>query len=315
MVEVQSTRWRKRWLVGSVCALTLWLVAVGPAFAAPLLTSGDGGYGHWPVPPHLALQFTNTTPGQGTTVVATLFADRTVTVTAAQFDDRPIAFFGAGNYYRALIGIAPSDTTGQHLVTVQVDDPAGQSSTITATLTVQETAFPREEITLPPDQSDLLDPSVGQREEQVVAPLYALFTPQRLWQAPFIMPVQGPITTEFGEMRAYNGGPFDSWHGGLDIGAPEGTPIHAPAAGRVVYAGHLDIRGNFVAIDHGLGVLTCYFHQSQILVSVGQTVNTGDVIGLVGTTGLSTGPHLHWEVRIAGTPVSPWQWMQGPVLP
>ena len=315
MLNARDTQWPYRRLAPVAFALTLWLVAAGPAFAAPLLTSGDGGYGRWPAPPHLALQFTNQAPGQGTTVVAMLFADRTVTVTAARYDDRPVTFFGAGNYHRALLGVAPSDTAGQHLVTVEVADAAGQGSTVTAPLTVQKTAFPSEAITLPPDQNDLLDPAVSEREEQVVAPLYALFTPQQLWQAPFIMPVQGPITTEFGETRSYNGGPVNSWHGGLDIGAPEGTPIHAPAAGRVVYAGHLDIRGNFVAIDHGLGVLTCYFHQSQILVRVGQTVNTGDVIGLVGTTGLSTGPHLHWEVRVAGTPVSPWQWMQQPVLP
>jgi murein DD-endopeptidase MepM/ murein hydrolase activator NlpD len=125
------------------------------------------------------------------------------------------------------------------------------------------------------------------------------------------MPAQGPITTEFGEVRAYNDGPFNSWHNGLDIGADEGAPIVALAPGRVVYAGRLDIRGNFTAIDHGLGILTCYFHQSEILVQVGQTVQAGDLIGRVGTTGLSTGPHLHWEVRVEGIPVSPWQWVEG----
>ena len=115
-------------------------------------------------------------------------------------------------------------------------------------------------------------------------------------------------------MRAYNDGPFASWHNGLDIGAPEGAPIVAPAAGRVVYTGRLAIRGEFTAIDHGLGVLTCYFHQSAILVAPGQLVEAGDLIGRVGTTGLSTGPHLHWEVRVLGAPVSPLQWVEGPVL-
>ena len=116
--------------------------------------------------------------------------------------------------------------------------------------------------------------------------------------AGLIWPVNGPVVSPFG-MR------WGRMHTGIDIGVPSGTPIHAAAAGRVVYAGWMDGYGNLVAIDHGRGLSTAYAHQSQIGVSLGQTVSQGQVIGYVGCTGHCFGPHLHFEVRINGTPVDP----------
>lgn len=128
----------------------------------------------------------------------------------------------------------------------------------------------------------------------------------------FIMPVHGPITSPFG-MRF---DPFyKRWqlHAGVDIGAAGGTPIKAAAAGRVIRAGWDGGYGNYTCIDHGLyqgkGLATCYAHQSKILVQVGQTVRQGQTIGLVGETGAATGYHLHFEVRINGTPVQPVTWL------
>jgi murein DD-endopeptidase MepM/ murein hydrolase activator NlpD len=95
------------------------------------------------------------------------------------------------------------------------------------------------------------------------------------------------------------------FHPGIDFAATSGTPIHAAADGVVVIAGNCDGYGNCVVIDHGSSVATLYGHQSQVLVSVGQHVSAGGVIGLVGSTGMSTGPHLHFEVRVHGLPVDP----------
>jgi murein DD-endopeptidase MepM/ murein hydrolase activator NlpD len=94
-------------------------------------------------------------------------------------------------------------------------------------------------------------------------------------------------------------------HEGIDIAVPYGTPIHAAASGRVVYSGWMSGYGNLVAIDHGRGLSTAYAHQSSIAASVGQTVSQGQVIGYVGCTGHCFGPHLHFEVRVNGTPVDP----------
>ena len=114
----------------------------------------------------------------------------------------------------------------------------------------------------------------------------------------FIWPVSGPVTSPFG-MR------WGRMHTGIDIGVPYGTPIRAAASGQVIYAGWMDGYGNLVFIDHGRGISTGYAHQSSIAVSNGQAVTQGQVVGYVGCTGHCFGPHLHFEVRVNGTPVDP----------
>ncbi len=116
--------------------------------------------------------------------------------------------------------------------------------------------------------------------------------------AGFIWPVNGPVTSPFGWR-------WGRMHEGIDIGVGSGTPIHAAASGRVVYAGWMSGYGNLVAIDHGRGISTAYGHQSSVAVSVGQVVSQGQTVGYVGCTGHCFGPHLHFEVRINGAPVDP----------
>jgi murein DD-endopeptidase MepM/ murein hydrolase activator NlpD len=116
----------------------------------------------------------------------------------------------------------------------------------------------------------------------------------------FIWPVNGPITSPFCESRAW-----ESCHPGIDIGVGEGTPIRAAGSGTVIMASYNGGYGNYTCIDHGGGVSTCYGHQSQINVSAGQSVSQGQVIGLVGNTGFSFGPHLHFEVRVNGAVTQP----------
>jgi murein DD-endopeptidase MepM/ murein hydrolase activator NlpD len=124
----------------------------------------------------------------------------------------------------------------------------------------------------------------------------------------FILPANGPITSGFGPRNhPISGG--SRMHNGVDIGASSGTPIHAAADGTVVMAGSNGGYGNWTLIDHGGGLATGYGHQSSIGVRVGQHVSRGDVIGRVGSTGASTGPHLHWEVRVNGNSVNPMGWI------
>jgi murein DD-endopeptidase MepM/ murein hydrolase activator NlpD len=114
----------------------------------------------------------------------------------------------------------------------------------------------------------------------------------------YIWPVNGPVVSPFGQR-------WGRLHAGVDIAAPAGTPIRAAASGSVAMAGWTGGYGQYTCIQHGGGVATCYAHQSSIGVSVGQSVKQGQVIGAVGCTGHCFGDHLHFEVRIGGSPVDP----------
>jgi murein DD-endopeptidase MepM/ murein hydrolase activator NlpD len=121
---------------------------------------------------------------------------------------------------------------------------------------------------------------------------------------PSIKPARGWFTSKFGyRMDPLNRRP--TLHAGLDIAAPPGTPIHAPADGIVSFAGYEGGYGKLVSIDHGYGVVTRYAHTSRIYVEQGQKISRWDVIAAIGNTGRSTGAHLHYEVRVHGVPVDP----------
>lgn len=143
-------------------------------------------------------------------------------------------------------------------------------------------------------------------KEQSVIELWELLSDRQslLAATPSIQPARGPIGSRFGyRIDPING--HQKMHAGLDITAPPGTPIRAPADGIVSFAGWDDQFGKLVSIDHGYGVLTRFAHNSQIFVQVGQKVSRYDVIAAVGSTGRSTGPHCHYEVRVNGIAVNP----------
>ena len=113
-----------------------------------------------------------------------------------------------------------------------------------------------------------------------------------------IWPVSGPVTSGFGWR-------WGRMHEGIDIAVPTGTPVAAAASGRVIYAGWMGGYGNLVVIDHGGGIATAYGHNSSIAVGNGSSVSQGQTISYAGSTGHSTGPHVHFEVRVNGSPVDP----------
>ncbi|HET7599981.1 MAG TPA: M23 family metallopeptidase [Gemmatimonadales bacterium] len=128
---------------------------------------------------------------------------------------------------------------------------------------------------------------------------------ERLAATPSIMPTQGWLSSAFQSMREHPILHVARPHEGIDVSAPSGSPIEAPAAGRVISAGWEQGYGNTLEIDHGYGITTRYAHTSRILVRVGQRVDRGERIALVGNSGLATGPHLHYEVHVNGRPVNP----------
>ena len=156
----------------------------------------------------------------------------------------------------------------------------------------------------------LLASQVITNEEALLTAIFAGRTPRQYWNGPFRLPLSGPIyvTSYFGARRCYDcpdGAPPTTYHSGIDLAAEVGTPVHAAADGLVVFAGVLADRGNTIIIDHGLGVFTLYAHNSRLIAQRGWFVHQGDIISLSGNTGLSNGPHLHWEMHVSGPSVDP----------
>lgn len=166
-----------------------------------------------------------------------------------------------------------------------------------------------------------IDPAETEPELQQLIQLTTPATATRYWNTEFISPAiayaeSTYFTSRYGNRRTYIGQGTElqvaGFHTGLDFGGGDGLPITAPAGGMVVFAGPLTVRGNATIIDHGWGVYSGFWHQSQIQVQVGQIVQQNDVIGLVGGTGRVTGAHLHWELWVNGIQVDPLDWLSQP---
>ncbi|OYW15863.1 MAG: peptidase [Sphingomonadales bacterium 12-62-5] len=147
----------------------------------------------------------------------------------------------------------------------------------------------------------------AKREAEVaqVKAARAEISPWPFWRAPFQWPATGRISTHFGAQRVYGDIPA-SYHGGMDIAAPHGTPVKAPIPGVVrLAAGPFMLEGNIIIIDHGRGLFSAMMHLSKLEVKAGDIVAQGQVIGRIGSTGRSTGPHLHWGMTWHGVKVDP----------
>jgi len=179
--------------------------------------------------------------------------------------------------------------------------------------------FRREQIRLDGLLSELMksDP-LKDAENAQLERLLEGFNVEALWQTgSFVAPVAGSRRTSlYGDVREYllvDGNVAVGVHRGLDLALAAGTPVVAAGAGRVVMARERIISGNSVVIEHLPGVYSLYFHLSEMTVAVGDRVKAGDRVGSVGSTGLATGPHLHWEVRVSGVPVDPESMLDGAV--
>jgi murein DD-endopeptidase MepM/ murein hydrolase activator NlpD len=223
----------------------------------------------------------------------------------------PYPMLWAEDLWWSVVGVAADFAPGEHWVEI-TDSEDGPTTLV---LTVVDAGYPEEYIELEEEESALLtDWEAIEAERQLLAATYAVVTPERLWSGPFILPVNAPLGNGFGWKRSFNGGPF-THHTGQDISGTQGQPVMAANSGRVAVAQALQLRGNSVVIDHGSGVFSGYHHLAEIMVIEGQEVVQGDVIGTVGDSGLSTGPHLHWEVIVQGTRVDPMPWTQAEIAP
>jgi murein DD-endopeptidase MepM/ murein hydrolase activator NlpD len=241
---------------------------------------------------------------QGTVGVLTLGGPEIIGGSATVFG-RNYPFFPTTQGFSSLLSVPLTTRIGEYPLQITIYRKNGSALKWEGQLRVESGEFIAEDrFILPKNKVFLLNPGIQSDEDSRLLSVYSVVTPAKYWTGPFTRPVNGPLGSSFGAVRTYNDGSTRR-HTGIDITIPSGTPMLASSNGRVVYARHLDIHGNNIIIDHGWGVFSEYAHLSEIYVVPGQFVLQGDIIGLSGNTGRSTGPHTHWEIAVNGTWVSP----------
>ncbi len=247
---------------------------------------------------------------EGRTGEFQLTTSRTITASGTFLDETlHDGVDSSGTQHTLLVGIPVGTKAGVYPLTLTMTDSDGTQTSIDANIQVVTGGYGLETIQLPPDRTDLLNPQMQDAEMATLRGIMSPFTPTRYYAGPLGLPVAAPLSSPFGNLRSYNGGSFSQIHTGTDFAAAPGTPIMAPAAGKVVFAGALNVRGNATIIDHGWGVYTVYCHQTEQDVHVGDMVTAGQLIGTTGSTGRVTGPHLHWELWVNDVPVDAMQWV------
>lgn len=208
------------------------------------------------------------------------------------------------NHWLAVTGIPLSAEPGQHTLEVERD---GNQDSRKLNFTVKKKKYKTQHLTIKnkrkvnPNKKDM--ERIGKEKEKITSAL-ANWRDSNEVNTDFVIPVKGRLSSPFGLKRFFNKQPRKP-HSGIDIAAPEGTPIVSPAAGVVIDVGNYFFNGNSIFIDHGQGLITMYCHMSKVLVKNGQKVEKGQKIGAIGKTGRVTGPHLHWAVSLNDARVDP----------
>ena len=221
-------------------------------------------------------------------------------------DKIPMALEPRSKTYEGLLGIDMDVRPGRYPIRLRANSEDDKVYAGVSFLEVKKVNFKTQTLRLPPGMVEL-DPKTLERVNQEAKRLEDLFTEvwaERLWKGAFLRPVPGEISTGFGLRRVINRQTRNP-HSGVDMRAEEGAPVWASNSGIATLVDELFFSGKSVIIDHGWGIYSMYFHLSEILVRQGDPVEKGAILGRVGSTGRSTGPHLHWGIKIHGARVDP----------
>lgn len=219
-------------------------------------------------------------------------------------------------YNDKYVSILPIDLyvkPGDYNVSAIFNQGKNNEFTVTKKVNIRKKAFKTQYLTVSEELNNTNNDDKSIQEFiKIVKPTRTVSSSKKLWDGEFLMPVDGRLTTDFAEIRYVNSKISSSRHSGIDLAAPKGTEVKSPNHGKVVLAAsNLLSTGNTLVIDHGMGLFTSYYHLDTIAVKDGDLVKKGDIIGTVGTTGFSTGPHLHYAVSIYNTYVNTYQTLSG----
>ena len=257
----------------------------------------------------LEIEISPTTPELGDTISVIMTTDDPNSQPTVTVDQKNYPVFRAGDKYRALLPTSPLDQPGKMTVVIKGDDRTSNIG-----VWVKNRTFPTQRIRL----SGRGAGKATQLELDRVAEFKKLVTPERYWNGSFLRPSTARVSTIFGVRRYYNGVfANDYYHRGVDYAGASGSPVISPAAGKVRLIGReaegFYVHGNIIGIDHGQGVLSVFLHLRDINVQEGDFIKPGQKIGTIGSTGASTGPHLHWGLYVNGVAVDPAPWRFGEI--
>ena len=253
----------------------------------------------------LKVRLTPENPQQGDTISVIVETDNPASKPKVFLKQKSYSVFAIdGDRYRALLPTSPLNQPGRLQITVTGD---GQTKNLAVGL--RDRSFPIQRIRL----SKRASQPATKLELERVAAFRKLVTLQKFWQGKFLRPNSARVSAVFGVRRYYNGVfAKNYYHRGVDYAGGYGSPVIAPAAGRVTLVGReaqgFRIHGNTIGIDHGQGVLSIFLHLASIDVREGELVKAGQKIGTIGSSGASTGPHLHWGLYVNGVAVDPVPW-------
>lgn len=283
---------------------TAMVVALAAAFVCGPSVRVTSAAVQEPAPASIAIESRSLQPGELVVVNASL-PEGATGVQIIGLGQTVNAYPLDGTRWQALLGIDLEVVVGEHRIRLEGwkgSDPVGAETTID----VRPKAFATRTLKVPPE---FVNPPRAvrariAREAALLAEILGESASERLWSGPFVRPVPHRANSRFGTRSVFNGEPRNP-HSGTDFLSPAGTPVRAPAAGRVVLAQPLYFSGLTVIIDHGLGMFSQLLHLSRIDVASGDTITAGTIVGLVGATGRVTGAHLHWSLRVGGARVDP----------
>lgn len=308
LLEASVLSGKNTWLLAGLNRLP------SPNMAMPMDTyympSAEANASNLALPGIRSIVLDNLPLRQGETFLIKVESDQPVTVQADLASIQPV-FVDLGGVQMAYGGINALTEPGVYPLNMKVTYPDGTAYSFDQLVIINSSNFPTDEpLEVDPNS---IGTEAEKAENAVFKGIVEPITTTQQWSGLWYSPAQDAdcIISAFGSRRTYNDDPRVFYHTGLDLGWCKGTDVYAAARGTVVgvFPDQV-VRGNTIVIDHGLGVYTIYMHLEKILVSQGDVVEIGQLIGIIGTTGRSTGPHLHFEVDIQGTPVNPLTWLR-----
>lgn len=245
---------------------------------------------------------------QGKSFLVYIYNTNEVSSADVLFNGKHYKFYPCENGYRAIVPVMPEQKAGVYPVIIKASLQNNHKEDYQTQIIIDNNHFEKVSFWVKPSKKKLFKKSTIADDWAVLEKKIAEETPNKLWDGYFQKPVPGITTLSYGAKELING-KISGRHRGWDFRAKIGTKVLAPNAGTVIYSGYLNSFGGTILVDHGQGINTLYFHLSKMIANVGQHVQKGELLGLTGNSGISSGPHLHWGMSVHNVRVDPKQFV------